>query len=155
MDNCRSISTPLCATLEKEGHRNDRPEVSTRCRIDWIWEWRQLRSPELWQFQERVTTNVSNVLQNTCMVILTICNGTHSLGYMQIAAWSRVQPCFACEAELYAGMRGISETLEFVHLMREFKSKAATAGWCKLRQPSFRWTTSGLLSTREDRRTSL
>ena len=28
MENCRSISTPLCATVEKEGHRSDRPEVS-------------------------------------------------------------------------------------------------------------------------------
>ena len=27
--------------------------------------------------RERVTTNVSNVLQDTCMVNLTICNGTH------------------------------------------------------------------------------
>ena len=39
-----------------------------------------------------------------------------------IAAWSRVQARIALssgDAELYAGMR---ETLEFVHLMREFKS---------------------------------
>ena len=28
MENCRSISTPLCATVEKERHRSDRPEVS-------------------------------------------------------------------------------------------------------------------------------
>ena len=28
MENCRSISTPLCATVEKEGNRSDRPEVS-------------------------------------------------------------------------------------------------------------------------------
>ena len=27
MENCRSISTPLCATVEKEGHRSDRLEV--------------------------------------------------------------------------------------------------------------------------------
>ena len=43
-----------------------------------------------------------------------------------IAAWSRVQPRIALslgEAELYAGMRGISETLGFVHMMREFKTK--------------------------------
>ena len=41
-----------------------------------------------------------------------------------IAAWSRVQPRIALssgEAELYAGMRGISETLGFVHLMRELQ----------------------------------
>ena len=29
MENCRSISTPLCATVEQEGNRSDRPEVST------------------------------------------------------------------------------------------------------------------------------
>ena len=47
------------------------------------------------------------------------------LGDHLIAAWSRVQPRIAPssgEVELYAGMRGISETLGVVHLMREFKS---------------------------------
>ena len=42
-----------------------------------------------------------------------------------IAAWSRVQPRIALssgEAVLYAGMRGISKTLGFVHMMREFKT---------------------------------
>ena len=50
---------------------------------------------------------------------------TLQLGNHLIAAWSRVQPRIALssgEAELYSGMRGISETLGFVHLMREFKS---------------------------------
>ena len=28
MENCRNISTPLSATVEKEGYRSDRPEVS-------------------------------------------------------------------------------------------------------------------------------
>ena len=28
MENCRSISTPRCAAVEKEEHRSDRPEVS-------------------------------------------------------------------------------------------------------------------------------
>ena len=28
MENCRSISTPLCATVEKEGNRSNRPGVS-------------------------------------------------------------------------------------------------------------------------------
>ena len=28
MEECRSISTPLCATVEKEGNRSDRPEGS-------------------------------------------------------------------------------------------------------------------------------
>ena len=47
------------------------------------------------------------------------------MGDNLIAAWSRVQPRIALssgEAELYAGMRGISETLGFVHMMREFKT---------------------------------
>ena len=51
--------------------------------------------------------------------------GTLQLGDHLIAAWSRVQPRIAlslCEAESYAGMRGISETLEFIHLMRAFRS---------------------------------
>ena len=51
--------------------------------------------------------------------------GTLQLGDHLIAAWSRLQPRIALssgEAELYAGMRGISETLGFVHLMCEFKS---------------------------------
>ena len=42
-----------------------------------------------------------------------------------IAAWSRVQPRIALSsgaAELCAGIRGISETLGFVHMMREFKT---------------------------------
>ena len=48
-----------------------------------------------------------------------------------IAAWSRVQPRIALssgEAELYAGMRGISKTLGFVHMMREFK----TSDWGRI-----------------------
>ena len=47
------------------------------------------------------------------------------LGDHLIAAWSRVQPRIALssgEAELYAGMRGITEALGFVHMMREFKT---------------------------------
>ena len=57
--------------------------------------------------------------------------GTLQLGNHLIAAWSRVQPRIALssgEAEMYAGMRGISETLGFVHLMREFKSN----DWCRI-----------------------
>ena len=48
-----------------------------------------------------------------------------TVGDHLIAAWSRVKPRIALssgEAELYAGIQGISETLGFVHLMREFKS---------------------------------
>ena len=51
--------------------------------------------------------------------------GTLLLGDHLIAAWSRVQPRVALssgEAELHAGMRGISFTLGFVHMMREFKT---------------------------------
>ena len=51
--------------------------------------------------------------------------GTLQLGDHLIAAWSRVQPRIALssgEAELCAGVRRISETLGFVHRMREFKS---------------------------------
>ena len=51
--------------------------------------------------------------------------GTLQLGNHLIAAWSRVQPRIAPisgEAELYFGMRGISETLGFIHMMREFKT---------------------------------
>ena len=47
---------------------------------------------------------------------------TVMLGNHSIAAWSRVQPRIALssgEVELYAGLRGISETLGFVHMMRD------------------------------------
>ena len=47
------------------------------------------------------------------------------LGDHLVVAWSRVQPRIALssgEAELYAGMRGISEALGFVDMMREFKT---------------------------------
>ena len=48
------------------------------------------------------------------------------MGNHLIAAWRRVQPRIALssgEAELYARMRGISETRVFLLLMREFTSK--------------------------------
>ena len=48
------------------------------------------------------------------------------LGNHLIAAWSRVQPRTALssgEAELFAGLRAISETLVFVHMMREFHTQ--------------------------------
>ena len=48
------------------------------------------------------------------------------LGNHLIAAWSRVQPRIALssgEADLYAGLRGISETLGVVHMMREFHTQ--------------------------------
>ena len=80
METRRSVSTSLSLTVEKEGDRSDRPggecgtshETSssqlhglcTWHRIDWIWEWRQLSSPKPWQFQEKVTMNVSNALRD-------------------------------------------------------------------------------------------
>ena len=48
--------------------------------------------------------------------------GIVMLGDHLIAAWCRVQPRIALssgEAELFAGLRGISETMGFVHMMRE------------------------------------
>ena len=53
--------------------------------------------------------------------------GSLQMGDFLIAAWSRVQSRIALssvDAELYAGMRGISETLGFVQMMREFKTDA-------------------------------
>ena len=50
--------------------------------------------------------------------------GTSQLGDHLIAAWSP-EPRIALSsggAELFAGMRGISETLGFVQMMREFKT---------------------------------
>ena len=47
------------------------------------------------------------------------------MGNHLIAAWSCVQPRIALSsdrAEMYAGMRGISETLGFVHMVREFSA---------------------------------
>ena len=83
METCRSVSTPLSLTVEKEGDRSDRPEVSANSprnieqrlhglctwpMIDWIYEWRQLSSPKPWQFQERLTMKVSNASCDTFMV---------------------------------------------------------------------------------------
>ena len=90
MENCRSISTTLSATAEKEGDRSDRPEVSAELatkqqllrglftwpRIGWTQEWRHLSSPKPWQFQKRVTTSASNVSHDICMVTLVTFNGT-------------------------------------------------------------------------------
>ena len=92
MENCRNIFTPLCATVEMEGTRRDHLEVSAELatkhratvpRVVYLAQDRLdfgVAAVELaknpWQFQERVTTNVSNVLQDISMVILTTCNGT-------------------------------------------------------------------------------
>ena len=50
--------------------------------------------------------------------------GTLQLGHHFIAAWSRVQPRVALssgEAELYAGVRGLTQMAGFLNLMREFR----------------------------------
>ena len=90
METCRSVSTPLSATVEKEGDRSDRPEVSAElatkhraavARVVYLatgsagYEWRQLSSPKH-SYSEWVTTNASNVLHDIFMVILTTCHGT-------------------------------------------------------------------------------
>ena len=93
MENCRSVSTPLCPTVEKEGNRSDRPEVSAElatkhraavARVVYLAQDRLdlgVAAVELAKAmaipRERVTTNVSNVLHDTCMVTQTVCNGTH------------------------------------------------------------------------------
>ena len=52
-----------------------------------------------------------------------VCHPTKKIGAVtpRVSTKPRIAVSSA-EAELYAGMRGISETLEFVHLMRAFKS---------------------------------
>ena len=113
-------------------------------RIDWIWEWRQLSSLKRWQFRERVTTNVSKVLRDTYLhghpdylqwypfqedtdtVVLTTdadwatrkeSRRSNSGGNSAVGESSR-RRLESCST----GMRGISETLGFVHLMCEFKA---------------------------------
>ena len=171
MENRRSISTPSCATVEKEGNRSDRPEVSA----DLATKHRAAVARFVCLAQGRLYLGVAAVelaktmalpkagdderlkrvarylhghrdylqwfpfQEDTDTVVLTTdadwatckesrkskSGGTLQLGNHLIAAWSCVQPRIALssgEAELHAGMRGISETLGFVHLMREFKS---------------------------------
>ena len=61
MESCRSISKPLSATAEKEGHGSERPEVSAElatkhravvARVVYVAQdrWRQLSSPKPWLF---------------------------------------------------------------------------------------------------------
>ena len=81
-----------------------------------------------YRFQEKTNTVVlsTDADWTTCKELRrSNSGGTLQLGDHLIVAWSRVQPRIALssgEAELHAGMRGLSETLGFVHLMRELKS---------------------------------
>ena len=171
MEIRRSISTPLCATVEKEGNRSDRPEVSaelatkhraTVARVVYLAQDRldlgvaavelakNMANPregnderlqrvarylhghpdymQWYPFQEKTNTVVlsTDADWTTCKESRrSNSGGTLQLGDHLIVAWSRVQPRIALssgEAELHAGMRGISETLGFVHLMRKLKS---------------------------------
>ena len=167
MENCRSISTPLCTTVEKEGNRRDRHEMSAELAT----KHRAAVARVVYLAQVRLDLGVAAVelaktmaiprggdderlkrvarflhghpgylqwhpfQEDTGTVVLTTdadratckesrrsnSGGTLQLENHLIAAWSRVQPRIALSsgvAELYAGMRGISETLGFVHLMR-------------------------------------
>ena len=171
MDDCRSISTPLSATLERGKDRSDRPDVSAalatkhRAVVAWVVYLAQDRmalrvaAVELAKTMaiprdgdderlKRVATYLHGhpdymqwhpVQEEMKTVVLTTdadwatsresrrsnSGGTLQLGEQLIVAWSWVQPRIALssgEAELYAGMRGISETPGFVHMMREFKT---------------------------------
>ena len=57
MENCRSVSTPLSATAEREGDRSDCPEVSAELAT---------------KHQAAVASNASHGI---CMVTLTTFNG--------------------------------------------------------------------------------
>ena len=171
MESCRSISTPLCATVEKEGNRSDRPEVSAELAT----KHRGVVARVVYLAQDRLGLGVAAVelaktmaipregdderlkrvarylhghpddlqwlkfQEDTDAIVLTTdavwatckesrrsnSGGTLQLGNHLIAAWSRIQPHIALssgEAQFFAGMREISETLGFVHLMREIKS---------------------------------
>ena len=165
LENCRSISTPLSATVEKEGDRSDRPEVSAELatkhraavaqhRMDLgvasVAVGKTMAIPREGDDErlKRVARYLHGqpdfiqwypVQEKTNTVVLTTdadwatckesrrshSGGTLQLGNHLIAAWSRVQPRIALssgEAELCAGMHGISETLGFVRMMREFNT---------------------------------
>ena len=170
-ESCRSISTPLSATVEKEGVRSDRPAVSAELAT----KHRAAVAQVVHLAQDRLVLGVAAVelaktmtipregdderlkrvvrylhgrpdymqrypvQEETNTVVLTTdadwatcresrrsnSGRTLQLGNHLIAALSRVQPRIALssgEAELYAGMRGVSETLGFVHMMREFRT---------------------------------
>ena len=169
MEACRGVSTPLSLTVEKEGDRSDRPEMSAELAT----KHRAAVARVVYLAQDRLDLGVAAVelaktmaipregdskrlkrvarylrgnpdymqwypiQEETSTVVLSTdadwatcretrrsnSGGTVMLGDHLIAAWSRVQPRIASssgEAELYAGLRGISEMLGFVHMMREF-----------------------------------
>ena len=172
MENWRSISTPLSATVAKEGNRSDRPEVSAELAA----KHRAAVARLVYLAQDRLDLGVAAVelaktmaipregdderlervarclrgnpdyvqwypiQEETNAVVLSTdadwatcretrranSGGPPTLGNHLIAAWCRVQPRIALssgEAELYAGLRGISETLGLVHMMREFHTQ--------------------------------
>ena len=102
-------------------------EVFPWPRIGWIWEWRQLvelaktlaiprdGDDERLKRVARYLHRHPDYMQWSCRETRRSNSGvTLQLGDHLIAAWSRVQPRVAPssgEAELYAGMRGISETV--------------------------------------------
>ena len=178
MENCRSISTPLCDTVEKEGHRSDRPELSAElatthravvARVVYLAQDRldlgeaavelakTMAIPRKGEDErlKRVARYLHGhpdhmqwyqVQEDTETFVLTTdadwatckesrgskSGGTLQLGNHLIAAWSRVQPRIALcsgDAELYAGMRGITETMGFVHLMRGGSLHRVRRGW--------------------------
>ena len=151
MENWRSISTPLSATVEKEGVRNDRPEVSAELaakhradvarlvylaregddeRLERVARYLHGRPDYMQWYPVQEDTETSVLTTDTDWATCeesrrSSSGGTLQLGNHLIAALSRVQPRIALssgEAELFAGIRGISETLGFLHMMREFKT---------------------------------
>ena len=92
METCRSVSTPLSLTVEKEGDPSDRQEVSAELAT----KHRAAVARVVYLAQDRLDLgvaavelakskviprgrqmNVSNALRDTFMVILIGCNGTH------------------------------------------------------------------------------
>ena len=168
METCRSVSTPLSLTVEKEGDRSDRLEVSAEFatkhraavaraqdRLDLgvaaVELARTLAIPregdnqrlkrvarylhgnpdyvQWYTIQEETNTAVLSTdadWATCCETCHSKSVGTVMLGNHLIAEWSRVQPRIALssgEAELCAGLRRISETLGFVHMMRELHTQ--------------------------------
>ena len=177
METCRSVSTPLSLTEEKEGEWSDRPEVSAElatkhraavARVVYLAQDRldlgvvalelaktmaipiEGDSERLKCFARYLHGNPDCVQwyplqEETNTVVLSTdadwatcretrrshSGGTVMLGNHLITAWSWIQPRIALssgEAELHAGLRGVSGTLGFVHMMREFH----TQDWCRI-----------------------
>ena len=163
MENCRSFSTPLSVTVEKEGDRSDRPELSAELAT----KHRAAVARVVYLAQDRLDVGVAAVelaktmavpregdderlnrvarylrghpdnmqwypvQEDTNTVVVTTdanratckesrrSNSVETLQLVNhlIAVWSRVHPRSALssgEAELCAGMRGISEIVGLV-----------------------------------------